>query len=100
MANETILVDLGPRSGDGGAAAPAGADVPDYDLGPQAVVQNAVAAAGCRHRRRRSSSTTRWIGSPFLVMPRVRGDIPGPAPFFDPYVRDAGAGLNASCTTT
>jgi aminoglycoside phosphotransferase (APT) family kinase protein len=32
----------------------------------------------------------RWIGSPFLVMPRVAGDIPGPAPFFDPYVRDAG----------
>ena len=35
-------------------------------------------------------SDPEWIGSPFLVMPRVAGDIPGPAPFFDPYVRDAG----------
>ncbi len=26
-------------------------------------------------------------------MPRVVGDIPGPAPFFDPYVRDAGPAL-------
>ena len=34
-----------------------------------------------------------WIGSPFLVMPRVVGDIPGPAPLFDPYVRDAGPAL-------
>jgi len=31
-----------------------------------------------------------WIGAPFLVMPRVSGDVPGPAPLFDPYVRDAG----------
>ena len=28
-------------------------------------------------------------------MPRVAGDIPGPAPFFDPYVRDAGPGAPA-----
>ena len=26
-------------------------------------------------------------------MPRVAGDIPGPAPLFDPYVRDAGPAL-------
>jgi aminoglycoside phosphotransferase (APT) family kinase protein len=36
---------------------------------------------------------TDWIGSPFLVMPRVPGDVPGSAPFFDPYVRDAGPAL-------
>jgi aminoglycoside phosphotransferase (APT) family kinase protein len=64
---------------------------PDYDLGPQALVQNAVAAAGVPAPAPAVvENDAAWIGSPFLVMPRVVGDIPGPAPFFDPYVRDAG----------
>ena len=88
----------------GGAAAAAGARrSPSTTSAPQALVQNAVAAVGSAGtRRRRWSWTTReWIGSPFLAMPRVAGDIPGPAPFFDPYVRDAGPGPPAaSCTTS
>ena len=40
-------------------------------------------------------SDTSYVGSPFLVMPRVLGDVPGPAPLFDPYVRDAGPALRA-----
>jgi aminoglycoside phosphotransferase (APT) family kinase protein len=32
---------------------------------------------------------TTWVGSPFLLMPRVHGDVAGPAPVFDPYVLDA-----------
>jgi len=31
-----------------------------------------------------------YLGSHFLVMPRVPGDVPGPAPLLDPYVRKAG----------
>ncbi len=64
---------------------------PDYDLRPQALVQNAVAAAGVPAPAPAVVVTDpEWIGSPFLAMPRVTGAIPGPAPFFDPYVRDAG----------
>ena len=74
-----------------GAPAPLEPTFPDYDLGPQALVQNAVAAAGVPAPAPAVVVTDpEWIGSPFLVMPRVAGDIPGAAPYFDPYVRDAG----------
>ncbi len=95
LANETVLVDLGPDSaGLVVRLPPLQATFPAYDLAPQAAVQNAVAAAGVpapapavveRDRR--------FIGSAFMVMPRVIGDIAGPAPVFDPYVRDAGESL-------
>jgi aminoglycoside phosphotransferase (APT) family kinase protein len=92
QANETILVELGAaRSGMVVRLPPLEPTFPDYDLGPQALVQNAVAAA--RVPAPAPAVVVfdlAWIGSPFLVMPRVRGDIPGPAPLFDPYVRDAG----------
>ena len=95
MANETLLVDLGPsHPGMVVRLPPLEPTFPDYDLGPQAMVQNAVAAAGVPAPAPALIVTdTEWIGSPFLVMPRVVGDIPGPAPFFDPYVRDAGPAL-------
>jgi len=61
------------------------------DLGPQADVQNAVAAHGVpAPAPALVVADSEWIGSPFLAMPRVRGDVPGPAPLFDSYVRDAG----------
>ena len=97
LANETVLVDLGPsHPGVVVRLPPLEPTFPDYDLAPQALVQNAVAAVGVPAPApavvvRRPG----WIGSPFLVMPRVFGDIPGPAPVFDPYVRDAGPGLPA-----
>ncbi len=47
MANETLLVDLGPsHPGMVVRLPPLEPTFPDYDLGPQALVQNAVAASG------------------------------------------------------
>jgi aminoglycoside phosphotransferase (APT) family kinase protein len=95
QANETLLVDLGPaHPGMVVRLPPLEPTYPEYDLGPQALVQNAVAAGGVPAPAPALVVTDPgWIGSPFLVMPRVAGDIPGPAPFFDPYVRDAGPAL-------
>ena len=95
MANETVLVDLGP-AGPGMVVRlpPLEPTFPDYDLGPQAMVQNAVAAAGVPAPAPAVvEHDPAWVGAPFLVMPRVRGDIPGPAPVFDPYVLEAGPDL-------
>ena len=91
MANETVLVDVGP-AGPGMVVRlpPLEPTFPDYDLGPQAMVQNAVAAAGVPAPAPAVvEHDPAWVGTPFLVMPRVRGDIPGPAPVFDPYVSEA-----------
>lgn len=91
MANETVLVELG--AGHPGVAvrlAPLEPTFPGYDLAPQALVQNAVAAAGVPAPSPAVVVDARWIGTPFLVMPKVSGDVPGPAPLFDPYVRSAG----------
>lgn len=95
MANETVLVDLGPsHPGMVVRLPPLEPTFPDYDLGPQALVQNAVSAAGVPAPAPAVVVTDpEWIGAPFLVMPRVAGDIPGAAPYFDPYVRDAGPAL-------
>jgi aminoglycoside phosphotransferase (APT) family kinase protein len=94
QANETVLVDVGPaHPGVVVRLPPLEPTFPGYDLGPQALVQNAVAAAGVPAPAPTLVVTDPdWIGSPFLAMPRVVGDIPGPAPYFDPYVRDAGPG--------
>jgi len=95
MANETILVDLGPaHPGVVVRLPPLEPTFPEYELAPQALVQNAVAAAGVPAPAPSVMvAETEWIGSDFLVMPRIAGDVPGGAPFFDPYVRDAGPAL-------
>ncbi|HEX4126167.1 MAG TPA: phosphotransferase family protein [Acidimicrobiales bacterium] len=95
QANETLLVDLGvSHPGMVVRLPPLEPTFPDYDLGPQALVQNAVAASGVPAPAPAVIvSDAEWIGSPFLAMPRVVGDVPGPVPFFDPYVRDAGPSL-------
>ncbi len=95
QANETILVDVGgDRPGMVVRLPPLEPTFPEYDLAPQALVQNTVAAAGVPAPSPAVVVTDpEWIGSSFLAMPRVEGDIPGPAPFFDPYVRDAGPAL-------
>jgi aminoglycoside phosphotransferase (APT) family kinase protein len=100
MANETVLVEFGPTGPDDGVGTGPGMAVrlaplvptfPDYDLGPQAAVQNAVAAAGIpAPAPALVEPDPQWIGTPFLAMPLVHGDIAGPAPAFDPYVMDAG----------
>jgi aminoglycoside phosphotransferase (APT) family kinase protein len=95
QANETVLVDIGPtHPGMVVRLPPLEPTFPQYVLGPQALVQNAVASSGVPAPAPAVVvSDPDWIGSPFLAMPRVVGDIPGPAPFFDPYVRDAGPAL-------
>lgn len=91
MANETVLVDFGP--GNAGMVVrlpPLDATFPDYDLSPQAAVQNAVAAAGVPAPAPAVvEADPTWVGAPFLAMPRVAGAVAGPAPAFDPYVQDA-----------
>lgn len=91
MANETVLVDFGPaHPGMVVRLPPLEPTFPDYDLGPQAIVQNAVAASGVPAPAPAVVVTDPdFVGSPFLAMPRVHGDIPGPAPVFDPYVSEA-----------
>jgi aminoglycoside phosphotransferase (APT) family kinase protein len=92
MANETVLLDFGPgHAGMVVRLPPLDATFPDYDLAPQAEVQNVVAAAGIPAPAPAIVELdTSWIGTPFLAMPRVHGAVAGPAPAFDPYVRDAG----------
>src|SRR5580658_6726878 len=91
MANETVLVDFGPdNAGMVVRLPPVDPTFPDYDLAPQAAVQNAVAAAGVPAPAPAVVvDDPEWIGCPFVVMPRVAGDIAGPAPVFDPYVTEA-----------
>jgi aminoglycoside phosphotransferase (APT) family kinase protein len=91
MANETLLVDLGPdHPGLAVRLTPLAPTFPSYDLAPQAAVQNAVAAAGVPAPSPAVVvDDPEWIGCPFLLMPRVLGDIAGPAPLFDPYVTGA-----------
>ena len=93
LANETVLVDTGPAPGGFVVRIPPlEPTFPAYDLRPQALVQNALAAAGVAAPSPAVAvDDERWIGSPFLAMPLLVGDIPGPAPVFDPYVTKAGA---------
>ena len=95
MANETVLVDFGPgHAGMVVRLPPLDATFPDYDLAPQATVQNAVAVAGVPAPAPAIvEPDPSWVGAPFLAMPRVHGDVAGPAPAFDPYVQDAGPSL-------
>jgi aminoglycoside phosphotransferase (APT) family kinase protein len=97
MANETLLVDLGPdHPGIAVRLPPLEPTFPGYELAPQASVQNAVAAHGvAAPAPTLAVEDPAWIGCPFLVMPRVRGDIPGPAPVFDPYIGALAPGARA-----
>jgi aminoglycoside phosphotransferase (APT) family kinase protein len=85
MANETVMVELGTaHPGMVLRLPPLEPTFPGTDLSAQAAVQNAVAAAGIPAPAPTVFvSDLRWIGTPFLVMPRVSGFIPGPAPVFD-----------------
>jgi aminoglycoside phosphotransferase (APT) family kinase protein len=103
MANETLLLELvdpidadRDRPGIVVRLPPLEPTFPDYDLGPQAVVQNAVALHGIPAPAPATCvRDPQWIGCPFLVMPRVGGDVPGPAPLFDPYVGALDVGARA-----
>jgi aminoglycoside phosphotransferase (APT) family kinase protein len=88
LANETVLVSFG-RGLDGMVVRlpPLEPSFPVYDLATQARVQNEVAAAGVRAPSPAAVEVDeRWLGAPFMVMPRVAGTIPGPAPVFDRWL--------------
>jgi aminoglycoside phosphotransferase (APT) family kinase protein len=91
LANETVMVEVGPEHpGVVVRLAPLTPTFPDYDLSIQAAVQNAVAEGGVPAPAPAVFvDDPGWIGTPFLVMPRVSGFIPGPAPLFDPVIAGA-----------
>src|ERR1700733_8480966 len=75
MANETVMGEMGRgHPGMGLRLPPLEPTFPGTDLSAQAAVQNAVAAAGIPAPAPTVFvSDLRWIGTPFLVMPRVNG---------------------------
>jgi aminoglycoside phosphotransferase (APT) family kinase protein len=91
MANETLLVELGPDNpGIVLRLPPLEPSFKEYDLAPQAYVQDVVAGAGVPAPAPVIMVTDRkWIGTPFLAMPWVHGIVPGPAPIFDEWITKA-----------
>jgi aminoglycoside phosphotransferase (APT) family kinase protein len=92
MSNETIVVTCAPGPEGGGVSRfvlrlpPLHASYPNHDFGVQARVQLVVDAAGIPIAGPVTLETdTTWLGVPFIVMPFVEGDIPGPASLFDPW---------------
>jgi aminoglycoside phosphotransferase (APT) family kinase protein len=96
MSNETVIVRLG--TGPGGAPGrrvvlrlpPVLSSFPDQDFLLQARVQTALAGAGLPTVVPLAVETDPdYLGAPFIVMPFVRGTIPGPASLFDPWLVEA-----------
>ncbi len=89
-SNETVLVTF---AWDGGTADVAVRlpslvpSYPDYDLGAQARVHEVLDAAGIPVPHPSTyEPDERWLGAPFLVMPRVAGRPAGEAPALDPWI--------------
>src|SRR4249920_1009806 len=59
----------------------------DYDLTQQTVAQRAAAAAGVAIAAPELVTDPQWLGSPFVVMPRVRGHIIGEVAALDPWLQ-------------
>lgn len=104
-SNEIAFVTLTPDGWSGSSAptgggpvdlvvrvAPEGAGLfPAYDLGMQAAVMGAAAAAGVPVPEPVvAEDDPAWIGAPFLVMGEVTGSIPSDAPAFDAWITDLG----------
>lgn len=95
MSNETVIVRCGP--GDDGRPGPKfvvrlpplTATFPDHDFMAQAEVQRAVALFGVPTAEATGERDPRYLGSPFIVMPFVEGEIPGPQSLFDPWLTSA-----------
>jgi aminoglycoside phosphotransferase (APT) family kinase protein len=58
----------------------------DYDLAQQTVAQLAAAAAGVAIAAPELVADPRWLGTQFLVMPRVHGHLIGEVAVFDPWL--------------
>jgi aminoglycoside phosphotransferase (APT) family kinase protein len=93
-SSETVLVDL-TWSGEGGEETrelvvrlppPMVGTFRDYDLGQQTIAQRAAARAGVAIASPELVTDARWLGVPFMVMPRVRGNIIGEVTAFDPWL--------------
>jgi aminoglycoside phosphotransferase (APT) family kinase protein len=95
-SSETVLVDLVLQSGDASGeslheyvvrlAPPTLGTFRDYDLAPQTTAQLAAAAAGVAIATPELVSDPQWMGTPFVVMPRVRGHIIGEVAALDPWL--------------
>ena len=74
LSSDTLLLDV-DGAGYVGRLPPQGAGLfPDYDLERQAAVQRAVSATGIPAVPPVAMETDpKWVGSPFLLMPRVAG---------------------------
>jgi aminoglycoside phosphotransferase (APT) family kinase protein len=94
LSNETVLVHAGWDDG----ARPATESIvlrlpalqmtfPDFDLRAQASVQTAVAEAGLPTPAPVTlEDDERWLGTPFVAMPFVAGQVGPQAPAFDPWL--------------
>ena len=70
---------------------------PTYDLAMQVSVQAGVAAHGVPVPSPITlESDERWLGTPFLVMPRIEGNNPGELPVADEWVASATPGQQRS----
>lgn len=58
----------------------------DYDLGQQTVAQTAAAAAGIAIASPELVTDLTWLGTPFVVMPRVHGNIIGEVTALDEWL--------------
>jgi aminoglycoside phosphotransferase (APT) family kinase protein len=93
LSNETVLVHIRWDGPPGGADAlvlrlPAlQMTFPDFDLRAQALVQRGVAAAGLPAPAPVVLETNeRWLGTSFVAMPFVAGQVGPQAPAFDPWM--------------
>lgn len=93
-SSETIFVDLTWSDDEGGhlaplvvrMAPPVGGTFADYDLVSQWQAQTAAAAGGVPVADPVVETDTRWVGAPFMLMPRVDGHIVGPLDLSDPWL--------------
>lgn len=95
MSNETVIVQCGPLA-DGQPGPrfvvrlpPLYPTFPDHDFTAQAEVQSAVARLGIPTAEATVERDPSFLGSPFIVMPFLDGDIPGPQSLFDPWLTAA-----------
>jgi aminoglycoside phosphotransferase (APT) family kinase protein len=93
-SSETIFVDLS-WTDDGGEhlvplvvrmAPPVTGTFPRYDLVSQGQAQTAAAGVGVPVADPVVEADTRWVGAPFMVMPRVDGHIVGALAHRDPWL--------------
>jgi aminoglycoside phosphotransferase (APT) family kinase protein len=96
-SSETVLVDLtwsggGDENGEQmhalvvRLAPPSAGTFRDFDLGKQTIAQLAAAAAGVAIASPELVTDPKWLGIPFVVMPRVHGHLIGEIALYDPWL--------------